>query len=675
MEYSLPTEINIITLNCWGLKFNISKLRKERLEEIGRQLSQTIPAPQIVCLQEVWSHDDYTAIRRSLRSLLPYGKFFHSGAFGAGLAILSHWPIESATMTPYALNGRPTAFWRGDWYVGKGIAHAALRIGSLPEDVVDVFTTHTHAPYEDDDSEDSEHSYRVHRQAQAWQLAKLLRAAANQPGHLVIAAGDFNMLPLGPEHRILTAHAPGLRDVWRVLHPDSSPGPASENSNSNHHHLRRKRQPPIPATVTQNLSHHGCTSNSILNTWRWPRARRARLGRGKPPLLEPSPETTPDDPHAQRLDYIFANTGARDVFPPPSSSVYDNDDDDDNKLDDHDDGEIDGEPLIGGWVVRDVRVGMTQRHPELGCSLSDHFSVEATLVFHTTASPYAAPSAQRRGGGDLGGGGDAGSTLAVPSLSGWPLPPGRLSATFRSWRSSSTPFAPLQHPSPAAATAATTTTTDAAGLAAEQGRDPTAADDIIIAPANGAYLSLHSPPSSTISHLPPGAMDLDTQLLSSLSSFHHPPIYNTPTPTPTPTPTSPLAPHQLTTLPPSAYTALLTEIHLYTARETDQTRLRTAHFCFWLFALVACCLATWFIPTDPDKISVTQNHAVNFVMVLVTSLGLVAGCVDGLLALLFFAGSERRALREFAWEVRNAKRIALGDLGVSVEGVRGEKYD
>lgn len=59
MDASLPPEINIITLNCWGLKFNISKLREARLAEIGRQLALSDPPPNIVCLQEVWAHDDY----------------------------------------------------------------------------------------------------------------------------------------------------------------------------------------------------------------------------------------------------------------------------------------------------------------------------------------------------------------------------------------------------------------------------------------------------------------------------------------------------------------------------------------------------------------------------------------------------------------------------------------
>lgn len=61
MGSSRPPEINILTLNCWGLKFNISKQRDARLREIGHQIRIAHPAPSIVCLQEIWAHDDYIA--------------------------------------------------------------------------------------------------------------------------------------------------------------------------------------------------------------------------------------------------------------------------------------------------------------------------------------------------------------------------------------------------------------------------------------------------------------------------------------------------------------------------------------------------------------------------------------------------------------------------------------
>lgn len=59
---------------------------------------------------------------------------------GGGLVILSKWPIETSSMFRYPLNGRPTAFWRGDWYVGKGVACASIRHPSGK--LVEVFNTH-----------------------------------------------------------------------------------------------------------------------------------------------------------------------------------------------------------------------------------------------------------------------------------------------------------------------------------------------------------------------------------------------------------------------------------------------------------------------------------------------------------------------------------------------------
>jgi sphingomyelin phosphodiesterase 2 len=141
MDTSMPAEINVISLNCWGLKF-ISKFRNERLTEIGRRIAEADPAPQIVGLQECWTHQDYQSIRKQTRHILPHGKYYHSGIFGGGLAILSKWPIEESSMFRYPLNGRPTAFYRGDWYVGKGVACAKIRFGTGAKDVVEVFTTH-----------------------------------------------------------------------------------------------------------------------------------------------------------------------------------------------------------------------------------------------------------------------------------------------------------------------------------------------------------------------------------------------------------------------------------------------------------------------------------------------------------------------------------------------------
>lgn len=148
------------------------------------------------------------------------------------------------------------------------------------------------------------------------------------------------MLPLSLAHRLITSHAP-VRDAWRVLYPDSSVGAADDVAEQ----LRRR---PVP-TADSNVRENGVTSDSAYNTWRWDREQRRRLARGEP--CEVPPDAT--DRRGKRIDYVFAGTG---------------------------------DMHAGGWVVKSARVGMIERHPVLGCSLSDHFSVEVSLAAARQAS-------------------------------------------------------------------------------------------------------------------------------------------------------------------------------------------------------------------------------------------------------------------------------------------------
>ncbi|KAK3942140.1 putative inositol phosphosphingolipids phospholipase [Diplogelasinospora grovesii] len=501
----LPTEISIVTLNCWGLKY-ISKYRRERLSEIGKQLAVADPQPHIVALQECWTQEDYQNIRRETRLVLPYGKFYFSGALGGGLAILSRWPIEESTMFRYPLNGRPTAFWRGDWYVGKGVACAKIRYGPGPKHVIEVFNTHTHAPYESGPND----SYLCHRTAQAWEISKLLRGAAER-GHLVIGLGDFNMIPLSLEHRLITTHSP-VRDTWRVLHPESSVGKADDPA-------ERARHRPIP-TAEFNILENGATSDGPYNTWRWSSTQQKLLGPTKSDVVIP-PDTV--DHKGKRLDYIFASTG--DI---PS--------------------------LGGGWVVSRVSVGMMMRHPDLKCSLSDHFAAEATLTFHPLPTHHHHPSRNE--------------TIV----------------------------------------------------------DDDDDDDDDKDLHNGTYLQ--SPTASEFR----GSKSFDAQLLSFDSQT------------------------QSSFLPPTNYDDILIMINRYVARERSQRKWRAIHFFVSLAITIACLIGVWFGP----------HNYVAFILMLVSSLGLTAGTIDGLLALLFFK-AELRALKEFEWEIMNAKAAAGGGIALVQE--------
>ena len=320
-------KLQITTLNCWGLKY-ISKHRRERLSAIGSRLASANPVPNIVALQECWTSEDYQQIRKLTMYILPYGKFYHSGIFGGGLAILSKWPIEESNMVRYPLNGRPTAFFRGDWFVGKGVACAKIRFGKGRKDVVEVFCTHLHAPYEREPND----SYLCHRTAQAWEIARLMRDAVEK-GHYALGLGDFNMIPDSLACRILTTHG-RVKDTWRILHPDSSLSSAVDAPEKD----RGKIMPSAAFNITEN----GTTCDSILNSWRWRKEDRQKISKGQIVTIDDSS----DDPNGKRLDYVF--------FGAEEHSGLD-------------------------WEVEETRVGFTERHATLGCSLSDHFSVEATI--------------------------------------------------------------------------------------------------------------------------------------------------------------------------------------------------------------------------------------------------------------------------------------------------------
>lgn len=273
-----------------------------------------------------------------------------------------------------------------------------------------------------------------------------------------------------------------MRDVWRVLHPDSSLGAAS-------HPLEKARNRTVP-TAQFNVRENGATSDSAYNTWRFSKADQKRLAKGDLVPVRPDEE----DAKGKRLDYIFAGVGDVDAGK--------------------------------GWVVKSAAVVMTDRHPDLHVSLSDHFGVQATLALHP-----------------------------VPSQT----PP-------------STP-----------------------------------------------------PPNPSPSHV---HADYDAQLRD--------------------------LPKQPDSGATELYDEILPMIRRYKAREVKQRYWRGVHFYISVAVWIACLVAVWFSP----------HNFVSFLLMLLSSLSLVAGVIDGLLALLLFSW-EIRALKEFEWEVLNAKMLACGSPGMS----------
>ncbi|KAI0032145.1 inositol phosphophingolipids phospholipase C [Vararia minispora EC-137] len=308
--------IRIFSLNCWGLKY-VSKDRAERISAICDFLAAS--QYDIVCLQELWIYRDYEAVKLAVARRLGYAKFFYSGALGAGLAIFSRFPIIAATIQPYSLNGSPADVKAGDWFVGKAAASVLIAHPVLGQ--VQVFNTHLFAK----GGEGGPEYHRAHRLVNAWEFAKLAKQSA-EIGRYVIAAGDFNSIPVTLPMTVIRDHA-GLNDAWESVHP--SPDPATSPS----------------IDPKDAIAVYGVTADSPLNSYSAgkPLDSYARFAQGK------------------RLDYILF----RD--PPHSRSGV-------------------AQPTL---MCLHARVVLTDLVPGCGFSYSDHFGLEATLsIQHPEAKDH-----------------------------------------------------------------------------------------------------------------------------------------------------------------------------------------------------------------------------------------------------------------------------------------------
>lgn len=235
--------IKLLTLNAYGLKY-ISKHRHERLRAIGDSLAHG--DYDVVALQEVWVEEDWKYIDHVCRELFPYRRIFRLGIIsGPGLAILLKIPIKSTFLYRFPINGRPSAFFRGDWYVGKSIAITVLEplAPNLPP--VAVMNSHMHAPY----ASRGDAAYATHRACQAWDLAKLV-CTLKMAGYAVVQVGDLNSRPGSLPHRLFTIEG-DLADSWEVLMGQNIP--LAEE-------LARM-------TPEDQITKGGITCNSVLNTW------------------------------------------------------------------------------------------------------------------------------------------------------------------------------------------------------------------------------------------------------------------------------------------------------------------------------------------------------------------------------------------------------------------------
>lgn len=241
-EKTSTNNVRILTLNCWGLML-VSRKRKERIRAIAKRLEECRDY-DIIALQEIWVESDYELLKHSVQGYLPFAKRWYSGILtGPGLAVFSRWPIASAWIYRFPLNGRPSAFWRGDWYVGKAAGSCVIVHPSGRR--LEVINAHLHAPY----APTGDAAYECHRAAQAWDLSGIVRRSA-KGGHTTFVTGDLNTRPQSVGLKLLQySH---LSDAWIDSHGYRE---YSVNEIANF-------------TPEEQICFAGVTSDSQLNTWR-----------------------------------------------------------------------------------------------------------------------------------------------------------------------------------------------------------------------------------------------------------------------------------------------------------------------------------------------------------------------------------------------------------------------
>lgn len=204
------TTIDVLSFNVEGLAWPARRGRAPSLATIGRilaQLNARGAAPDVILVQEMFSPAAVRALsaagyryrvwgstRRQRRVLTASGRVpgprrwgkgetgFH--LVGSGLAILSRYPIVTATSEPFG--SRHCAGF--DCLSNKGAQHARIMVPGVPT-AIDLFNTHLNSQAE------SRVPFERHGAAQALQRADLTRflgmtASDRLPA---IIGGDFNM--------------------------------------------------------------------------------------------------------------------------------------------------------------------------------------------------------------------------------------------------------------------------------------------------------------------------------------------------------------------------------------------------------------------------------------------------------------------------------------------------
>ena len=176
--------LRMVTFNIQDT-YIVGTNRPERMEAIAGKLCDL--DPDIVGFQESFIASDRKILIDSLvsGSRLQYHQYYPSLVGGSGLLISSAYEIVDKSFHRFAASNPFYKIWEGDWWGGKGVALAKIKL-PLDAGFLKLYNTHTQADYEKSDYEDI-------RLNQLSNLVKFIRETKGSQSPAILI-GDINCL-------------------------------------------------------------------------------------------------------------------------------------------------------------------------------------------------------------------------------------------------------------------------------------------------------------------------------------------------------------------------------------------------------------------------------------------------------------------------------------------------